>query len=151
MPRTEENRQFQRSRCKVYKESAWWCIYTEDPWRYTTVSSLLSALMVLHGVDMGRPNGSWAKMKPVRTWLVTIHCLNQRLELVIGDSLQWNSSLKRSDEMINIHHLSRNSIKKRAHEIRLAQRLSYTWVSFVNSKENKVWARHYHSMRLMIC
>lgn len=103
------------------------------------------------GVNMGRISGACTEMKSSRPWLLVIHCVNHRLELAIGDAFLSDVSFKSLDEMMtSIYYLFRNSGKNKRLIIRLAQRLSVTWVSFVNPKGTRFQAHRYHGIRVMI-
>ena len=103
------------------------------------------------GVNMGRISGACTEMKSSRPWLLVIHCVNHRHELAIGDAFLSDASFKHLDEMMtSIYYLFRNSGKNKRLIIRLAQRISVTWVSFVNPKGTRFQAHHYHGIRVMI-
>ena len=86
-----------------------------------------------------------------RPWLVVIHCVNHRLELAVGDAFKSNESFQRLDDMmVKIYYLFLKSGKNKRLIMRVAERLSVTWVSFVNTKGTRFQAHHYHGIRVMI-
>lgn len=90
-------------------------------------------------------------MKVSRPWLVVIHCVNHRLELAVGDAFKSNESFQRLDDMmVKIYYLFLKSGKNKRLIMRVAERLSVTWVSFVNTKGTRFQAHHYHGIRVMI-
>jgi len=103
------------------------------------------------GVNMGRISGACTLMKSSRPWLLLIHRVNHRLKLAIADAFSSDASFKLLDEiMTSIYYLFHNRAKEKRLIIRLAQRLSVTWVPFVNPKGTRFQAHHYHSIRVMI-
>lgn len=102
-------------------------------------------------VNMGRISGACTQMKLQRPWLLVVHCVNHRLELAVGDSFKSNGAFKILDEMmVNVFYLFRNSGKNKRIIMRLAGRLSITWISFVNTKGTRFQAHHYRGIRAMI-
>ena len=52
--------------------------------------------------------------------------------------------------MVKIYYLFLKSGKNKRLIMRVAERLSVTWVSFVNTKGTRFQAHHYHGIRVMI-
>lgn len=102
-------------------------------------------------INMGRISGACTVMKQPRPWLLIVHCVNHRLELAMGDAFLSNLAFKNiQDMMSNVYYLFRNSGKNKLIIMRLAEKISVSWVSFVNCKGTRFQAHHYHSIRVMI-
>lgn len=91
-------------------------------------TKIVSATADGASVNMGVYSGVLSQMKREREWLVTIHCVNHRLELALKDGVKQVAEFHEVDSFyLNVWSLLRNSGKLKSEIKKASQSLNITY------------------------
>ena len=91
-------------------------------------TKLVSATSDGTNVNLGVYNGALTQLAHERPWLVTVHCVNHRLELAMKDTISQIIDYQECDRFYTtIFYLFKNSEKLKTLAKKAAEALNITW------------------------